>query len=93
MKLAWDEAKRRATLRERGLDFSDATELFDGFNFTIEDNRKDYGEIRYSSSGHIGERLCFVIWTQRGDARHIISLRKANEREQKRFKIQTRSGR
>ena len=91
MKLAWNEAKRRATLHERELDFADAAELFEGLSFTIEDQRKDYGEKRYSSSGHIGGRLCFVIWTPRGDARHIISLRKANEREQKRFKIQTES--
>ena len=91
MNLSWDEAKRRATLQERGLDFADAAALFEGFSFTIEDTRKDYGERRYSSSGYVGGRLCFVIWTPRGDARHIISLRKANEREQKRFKIQTES--
>ena len=92
MKLSWNEAKRRATLEERGLDFADASELFEGLSFTIEDKRKDYGERRYSSSGHIGIRLCFVVWTPRGDVRHIISLRKANEREQKRFKIQTEQG-
>ena len=91
MQLTWDEAKRQATLDERGLDFADAAELFDGFSFTIEDKRRDYGETRYLSSGHIAGRLCFVVWTPRGDARHIISLRKANEREQKRFEIQTRS--
>ena len=28
MKLSWDEAKRLATLEERGLDFADAEELF-----------------------------------------------------------------
>ena len=91
MKLSWDEAKRRMTLAERGLDFAEAAELFEGLSFTIEDMRKDYGERRYSSSGHIGGRLCFVIWTPRGDTRHIISLRKANGREQKRFKVQAES--
>ena len=89
MKLSWDEAKRRATLQERGLDFADAREVLEGVVVTSEDRRRDYGEQRFVSAGPIGGRLCVVVWTPRFDARHIISMRKANEREQKRFKIQT----
>ena len=85
MRLSWDEAKRQVTLAERGLDFASAGELFDGLNFTAEDLRHDYGERRYISAGHIGDRLCVVVWTPRGNGRHIISMRKANDREQKRF--------
>jgi uncharacterized protein len=85
MKLSWDEAKKQATLRARGLDFASVTELFDGLHFTAEDTRRDYGESRYVSAGRIAGRLCVVVWTPRDGSQHIISLRKANDREQKRF--------
>lgn len=88
MKLSWDEAKRKATLDERGLDFADVGELFGGMLITSEDIRNDYGERRYVSVGHISKRLCVVVWTPRLGNHHIISMRKANDREQKYFKIQ-----
>lgn len=47
----------------------------------IEDTRKDYGEKRWRAFGYIDERLFAVVFTTRGDAMHVISLRKANERE------------
>ena len=92
MKLSWDEAKRQATRVERGLDFASAGELFDGLHFTEEDARKDYGERRYISAGNVSGRLCVVVWTPRDSKRHIISMRKANDREQKRFKIPAEQG-
>jgi len=92
MRLSWDEAKRQATLALRGLDFTHAGELFDELNYTAEDARKDYGEKRYISAGHIGKRLCVVVWTPRDGNRHIISLRKANDREQKNFKAALEKG-
>lgn len=45
------------------------------------DDREDYGEDRYRAVGFIGERLYFVAFTDRGEVRHIISLRKATARE------------
>jgi uncharacterized protein len=93
MKLSWDETKRNATLELRGLDFARAGELFDAanFNYTIEDERRDYGETRFISFGLITNRLCVVVWTPRGESRHIISMRKANDREQKSFDVRARS--
>jgi uncharacterized protein len=93
MRLSWDEAKRQVTLKERGLDFALAAEMFDdtNYNYTIEDLRKDYGENRYISFGLMGNRLCVVVWTPREAARHIISMRKANEREQESYKIRAQS--
>ena len=38
---SWDEAKRQATLRERGLDFADAEEIFHGRALTVPDARRD----------------------------------------------------
>jgi uncharacterized DUF497 family protein len=47
MKLTWDESKRHRTLEERGLDFGDADRVFDGDQFTHEDDRREYGETRF----------------------------------------------
>lgn len=93
MKLSWDEFKRQATLADRGLDFGRADELFDAsnFNYTIEDLRCDYGENLYITFGLVNERLCVVVWTPRNEGRHIISMRKANDREQKSYNIRAGS--
>ncbi len=91
MELTFDPAKRALTLKQRGLDFADAGQAFAGPRFTIEDKRKDYGETRYATLGLLQGRVVMVVWTPRrtieGDeARHIISMRKANAREQALFK-------
>ncbi|MBR4736351.1 MAG: BrnT family toxin [Rhodocyclaceae bacterium] len=51
MKIEYDPAKRAKTLRERGLDFEDAREVFAGKQFTFEDTRRDYGEHRFITAG------------------------------------------
>ena len=81
MRIAYDPAKRDATLRERGLDMAAADEVFDGATITVEDDRKDYGEIRYITIGLLADRMVLLAWTPRGDTRRIISMRKANTRE------------
>ncbi len=85
MKITFDPAKRDKTLTERGIDFADAAELFSGPTLDRPDGRFDYGETRIVTVGHLRGRMMVVVWTPRGDARHIISMRKANEREQARF--------
>jgi uncharacterized DUF497 family protein len=82
VRITFDPAKRDKTLRERGLDFADAGEVFAGRVITFRDAREDYGEERYQTFGHLGGRLVMVVWTPRGAARRIISMRKANDREQ-----------
>lgn len=91
MKLSWDEVKRKATLDERGLDFALAGEVFIGDTYTSEDLRFNYGEQRFLSFGHVNNRLCVVVWTPRNGGHHIISMRKANEREQGWFYIKAGS--
>ena len=46
MALTWDEAKRLATIEDRGLDFADAGIVFNGPQYTRNDDRRDYGEQR-----------------------------------------------
>lgn len=81
MRITFDAVKREKTLRERGLDFARAHEVFDGLTITLPDQRQDYGEPRFITAGWLDERLVVLVWTPRGLARRIISMRKANERE------------
>lgn len=85
MAITCDPAKRSWTLRERGLDFDRAVEVFGDLTIDIPDLRRDYGEPRINSVGHMSGRMVIVCWTPRGNDRHIISMRKANEREKARY--------
>jgi len=85
VKLSYDSEKRDWTLEHRGLDFENAAIVFAGVSITAEDDRKDYGEQRLQTYGFLNERLVTIIWTKRGDARHIISMRKCNGRERRRY--------
>ncbi|ENS4525538.1 BrnT family toxin [Salmonella enterica] len=86
MEIDYDNNKRNRTLSERGLDFARAAEVFAGKHFTAEDMRQDYGEIRYITAGTLDGCIVVLVWTPRDNARRIISMRKANEREKARFK-------
>ncbi len=86
MEISFDPEKRRWTLAERGLDFADAARVFEGPVFAFEDRRFDYPEARWSTVGLLDDRMVVVIWTEAGDGRRVISMRKANEREQARFR-------
>jgi len=85
MKITFDPAKRDKTLADRGLNFEDAPKIFAGVTFDIEDTRKDYGETRMISFGYLEGRMVVVGYTSRDAGRHIFSMRKANEREQRRI--------
>ncbi|PID95786.1 MAG: hypothetical protein CSA85_00505 [Alphaproteobacteria bacterium] len=85
MKLEWNETKHSETLAERGLDFADVAALDWDTALTIEDTRKPYPEVRYVTMGYIKGRLCVVAWCYRGDAIRVISLRKANSREVRKY--------
>lgn len=86
MRIEFDDTKRRLTLMHRGLDMADAEVVFEGPTLTIADDRRDYGEARFITIGYLDTRMVVMVWTPRGDVRRIISLRKANAREQARNK-------
>ena len=85
MRITFDPAKRDRTLAERGLDFARAIEVFADDELTIEDKRYDYSETRFFTAGYLDGRMIAVVWTPRGDTRHVISMRKANERERRKY--------
>ncbi|HZR04104.1 MAG TPA: BrnT family toxin [Burkholderiales bacterium] len=87
MRVTYDPAKRANTLAERGLDFEDASLVFEGTTVEVEDTRKTYGERRILCYGLLAGRLVVIGYTPRGAVRHIFSMRKANDREKARLAL------
>jgi uncharacterized DUF497 family protein len=83
--LEFDDVKREITLFTRGLDMSRANEIFEASHMVQIDYRKNYGEVRVFSFGYLESIPVVVVWTYRGIKRRIISLRRANEREIKKY--------
>jgi hypothetical protein len=85
MPYEWDEQKRAANLAKHGIDFEAAKLVFDGRTIEMPDTRHDYGEQRIAVYGEVNGVLLFVVYTQRGDNRRIISARKAGTNEQEAY--------
>lgn len=81
MRFTWHEAKRRTNLKEHGLDFVDAKQVFDGATFTYEDARFRYDEQRFMTLGLLQGIPVSIVHTESKDQIHIISFRKATRRE------------
>lgn len=73
--------KRRINLRKHGLDFADAEFVLCGEIVTVEDDRQNYGEIRFITIGRLLGRVIVVIHTAVEDTVRIISMRKATNYE------------
>jgi uncharacterized DUF497 family protein len=86
MEITFDRAKREKTLKERGLDFAGAKEVFAGRHTVRLDDRFDYGEERFITAGFLHGRMVVLVWTPRGDARHVISMRHCHEKEERRWR-------
>lgn len=80
--MEWDEEKSRAHLQKHGFSFDDAWQVLEGDTITIPDERYDYGEDRLITLGRLSGRVVVVVHVARGENTRIISMRKANAREQ-----------
>ncbi len=87
MEFDWNPAKCARNITERGIDF-DFADVVVGFadsgRKVVKDTRKDYGEARYNMLAKVNGRF-HVTFTERGQITWIISARKANKREQRRY--------
>jgi len=83
--IEFDDVKREITLFVRGLDMARANEVFASPHMDQLDDRKNYGEARIITFGHLDEFPIVLVWTYRGNNKRIISLRRANEREVKKY--------
>ena len=85
MKIEYDPNKNQRNITKRKLSF-DLVEQFELDTALIwEDDRYDYDEIRYCALGYIENGIFHLAFTYRGDTIRVISLRKANKREVKRY--------
>ena len=81
----WDSVKDASNWRKQGINFEEATEIFDGPVLSREDD-DIHGEHRESSYGLMqGVVIVCVVHTGRGVARRIISARKATKKEREAF--------
>ncbi len=85
MEISFDPAKDVANAEKHGVSLALALDLeWDLLLFEL-DTRRDYGEVRMIGYAPIDDRLYCVVFTDRGSERRVISLRKANPREVKRY--------
>ena len=81
----WDEAKRQANQTKHGVDFAALGEIdLSALQFDA-DQRRDYGEQRFSVYFERNGRLYQIIFTPRNSRFRLISFRKANKREQRKW--------
>jgi uncharacterized DUF497 family protein len=86
MTFEWDQRKAVQNIRKHGVPFDYAVRVFlDPHRLDNEDSRRDYREERRLTLGRIDERLFVVAYAPRGAVIRLISARKANEREQRRY--------
>ena len=83
MDIEYDHNKDTSNLLKHGVSLADAAAIDWSTLWVYQDLRFNYGEFRYTGIGFIEQRLYCVIYTNRGERRRIISLRKANKREVK----------
>jgi uncharacterized DUF497 family protein len=82
----WDERKAAINLRRHKLSFQSARQVFaDAFALIEQDRTDDYGEERFIAIGMAGGLLITVVYTERGERIRIISARKANSHEQRKY--------
>jgi len=87
--LTYDRVKNERNIAERGLSLDLAAEFDWSSALITEDTRQPYPEHRYQALGWIGEHLHMLVFTPRNEAVHVISLRRANQRERSRHAAQT----
>jgi uncharacterized DUF497 family protein len=63
--------------------FEYAARVFLGPTLERPDNRREYREVRIQAVGRVIDDILFVVYTDRGDARHIISARLASRKERR----------
>lgn len=89
MEIEFDPQKNAQNIALRGLSFELARECEWMKARVWRDMRKDYGEARFCALVPRRQRLLAVVFTTRGDTMRIISLRKANKREEIRYEKET----
>lgn len=91
LEISFDAAKDERNLAERGLSFAQAADFDFGSALYWLDTRKNYPEQRIAALGWVNGRLHSLVFTETDAGIRIISFRKANAREVKRYEQETQS--
>lgn len=86
--IEFDPEKDRMNRARHALPLAAAELVFEGPFIEEEDRRRDYGETRFVATGPVDEfggRICVVVYSWRDGVRRIISFRKANDREVRKY--------
>ena len=81
MRISYDSAKNQRNINEHDLSFDDVAYFDFDTALIARDDRKEYGEVRYSALGLLGDRVHALVFTETSDGIRVISFRKANKRE------------
>lgn len=84
MDISFDPAKDAINIEKHGLSFADF-EGFDAAPRVIVDDRADYRETRYRAFGRVDGAGCCLVFTVRDNQVRAISLRRAHEKEMRRY--------
>jgi uncharacterized DUF497 family protein len=85
VEITFDPLKDDVNFAKHGVSLGLAAEFEWESAVTWPDTRKNYGEPRMACLGYVGLRIYAMVFTDRAGERRIISLRKANRREVKRY--------
>ena len=86
MLFEWDDRKAVQNIAKHGVPFDYAARVFrDPYRLDSEDTRRNYKEERRLTLGKIEGRLFAVAYTPRAAATRLISARKANARELRKY--------
>ncbi|CCG08677.1 BrnT family toxin [Pararhodospirillum photometricum] len=87
MHIDFDPAKDATNKEKHGVSLAFGAEvLSDPYRLDILDVRFDYAEERFISYGSVDGRVWVCVFTLRGEAHRMISVRKANDRETSRYR-------
>lgn len=81
----YDPTKNATNIRDRQLSFECARDFEFSSALIGVDERHDYGETRYVAIGYLDGRLHVLCFTETENGIRVISFRKANYREAKRY--------
>jgi uncharacterized DUF497 family protein len=81
----WDEVKRAANLARHKVDFASVEDFDWDYAYVEIDDREDYGELREIAWGFIRDRLHVLVFVRRDELIRVISLRKAEPRDARKY--------
>jgi len=85
VEIEFDPEKDRTNRKKHGVSLAAAADINLDKAIVLEDRRFDYGETRFLAYAPINGRFNVLWFTMRGSTIRVIGLRKANNRERRRY--------